>query len=157
MHVDNARRINGVFNRLNPALASTVIPLGSPSALLAMREQLSSGGIVGILGDRIVRGDKCVTTDFLGQPAEFPVGPLLLAGILQVPVVLCFGLFHGGKHYEIRFEHFAEKVPITRRSSSAEFATWIRRYAEQIEVQCRTVPYNWFNFFDFWQEAKHAG
>jgi predicted LPLAT superfamily acyltransferase len=25
------------------------------------------------------------------------------------------------------------------------------RYAALLEAHCRMAPYNWFNFFDFWQ------
>jgi predicted LPLAT superfamily acyltransferase len=27
-----------------------------------------------------------------------------------------------------------------------------QRYAERLSHFCRIAPYNWFNFFDFWQK-----
>jgi len=29
----------------------------------------------------------------------------------------------------------------------------LARYVALVERHCRTAPYNWFNFFDFWQPA----
>ena len=47
-------------------------------------------------------------------------------------------------------------VPITgtlaafdcRNNRLAEFA---QRYAQRLEVYVRGAPYNWFNFYDYWQ------
>lgn len=157
MHVGNARRINAVLDRLNPEVASTIIPLGGPEALLRVKECLEAGGIVGILGDRIVKGDKLVRTTLLGRPALLPAGPLLLAGILKVPVVLFFGLYRGDRRYEIRFEAFADQVPLGRRAGPAEWEHWVGRYAARLEHHCRSAPFNWFNFYDFWEPADDAG
>jgi predicted LPLAT superfamily acyltransferase len=30
------------------------------------------------------------------------------------------------------------------------------RYAQLLEQYTRSDPYNWFNFYDFWQGAAHA-
>jgi predicted LPLAT superfamily acyltransferase len=29
----------------------------------------------------------------------------------------------------------------------------VERYAARVEHHCRTAPYNWFNFYDFWNAA----
>ena len=29
-----------------------------------------------------------------------------------------------------------------------------QRYADCLTRYCKLAPYNWFNFFDFWQEKK---
>jgi predicted LPLAT superfamily acyltransferase len=28
----------------------------------------------------------------------------------------------------------------------------MQRYADRLTHYCRIAPYNWFNFFDFWQK-----
>lgn len=157
MYAGNAHRINAVLDRLSPEVAASVIPLGTPGAMLQVREWLAAGGIVGMLGDRIVEGDKLVCSRFLGHPCRLPAGPLLLAGILKVPVVLFFGLYRGGRRYEIHFELLAQHVPIDRRTPIAEIEAWAGRYLAQVERHCRSAPYNWFNFYDFWEHEGHAG
>ncbi len=32
----------------------------------------------------------------------------------------------------------------------------MERYVAMLEALCREAPYNWFNFYDFWADARHA-
>ena len=152
LYPDNASNADAVTSELCPELKGRVIPLGRPDTLLRVHECLERNEIVGILGDRTLKkSDKTVRCDFLGAPATFPQGPLLLASILRAPVLLFFGVYHGGRRYAIHFEPFAEELHIGRRDRGAQLQPWIARYAERLEHYCRLAPYNWFNFYDFWR------
>ena len=60
-----------------------------PAVMLQLSERLERGEWLAIAGDRVpLHGGRNVTVDFLGQPAAFPQGPWLLAGLLQCPVNL---------------------------------------------------------------------
>jgi predicted LPLAT superfamily acyltransferase len=150
MYVDNAGKVNSALRALAPGLESRIIPLGSADSLLRVHECLARGEIVGILGDRAWRNERTLSCDFLGAPARFPLGPLLLAGLVQAPVVLCFGLYLGGRRYEIHLERFAERIALDRRDREGSVRPWVERYARRLEQHCRAAPYNWFNFYDFW-------
>jgi predicted LPLAT superfamily acyltransferase len=150
MFEENAVHIAGVFEALNPRRAASIIRIGSPGALLQVKEALAAGELVGILGDRIARGEKVVTARFLGRPATFPAGPVVLAGVLGVPVVLFFGVHRDGRRYDIRFEPFADRIDLRRERREADITAWVQRYAEALETAARAHPYNWFNFYDFW-------
>ncbi len=150
VYPDNAASAEAVAQALCPELKNRVIPLGRPDTLLRVRECLERGEIVGMLGDRALKSDKTVRCDFLGAPASFPQGPLLVAALLKAPVVLFFGLYQGGKRYAIHFEPFVEHLEVDRRSRAAQLEPWIARYAARLEHYCRLAPYNWFNFYDFW-------
>jgi len=139
-----------VLRALAPDVESRVIPLGSPDALLRAQDCLARGEIVGMLGDRAWRNERTFTCPFLGDQASVPVGPLLLAGLLQAPVVLFVGLCRGGGRYEIHLEHFADAIPLDRQSREASVRPWVERYARRLEHHCRAAPYNWFNFYDYW-------
>jgi predicted LPLAT superfamily acyltransferase len=151
LYPDNATNADAVASELCPELKRRVIPLGRPDTLLRVRECIERGEIVGMLGDRTLKSDKTVRCDFLGAPASFPQGPLLLAAILKAPVVLFFGLYLGGRRYAIHFEPFAEGLDIGGQDRGAQLQPWIRRYAARLEHYCRLAPYNWFNFYDFWR------
>jgi len=151
LYPDNAANVEALTAELCPGLQDRVIPLGRPETLLRVRECLERGEIVGILGDRALKSDKMVRCDFLGSPASFPQGPLLLAAILKAPVVLFFGLYLGGRRYAIHFEAFSHDLAVGRRDRSAQLRPLIARYAERLEHYCRLAPYNWFNFYDFWR------
>jgi predicted LPLAT superfamily acyltransferase len=150
MYVDNAGKVNSALRALAPDLESRIIPLGNPDSLLRVHECLARGEIVGILGDRAWRNERTMRCDFLGAPARFPLGPLLLAGLVKAPVVLCFGLYLGARRYEIHLERFADEITLERRDRDASVRPWVERYARRLEHHCRAAPYNWFNFYDFW-------
>jgi predicted LPLAT superfamily acyltransferase len=151
LYPDNAANAEAIAAQLSPGLQSRVIPLGRPDTLLRVRECLERGEIVGLLGDRALKSDRTVRCDFLGAPASFPQGPLLLAAILEAPVVLFFGLYLGGRRYALHFESFAESLEASGRERAAQLQPWVARYAARLEHYCRLAPYNWFNFYDFWR------
>ena len=118
--------------------------------MLRVKDCLDHGGLVGILGDRVIENDKVVSCKFLGQMAPFPSGPMLLASILKTPVILFFGLYRGASRYEIYFELFAEQVILDRNHRTRDLQAWTQRYVERLEHYCHLAPSNWFNFYDFW-------
>lgn len=153
MYEDNARQVAEVAAALNPSLADTVIPIGTPESMLRVKECLDRGELVAMLGDRVARDDKIVRCSFFGQPAEFPAGPMLLAAVLGVPVILCFGLYRGGNRYQIYTELLADRVEISRSRKAEDLQRWTQRYVDRLEHYCRLAPYNWFNFYDYWATA----
>ena len=154
MHDEHAATATAFFAALCPRRAATVISLGQPDAMLRAKECLERGGLVGILADRAPGGGKVVRVPFLGAPAAFPVGPHVLAGVLGAPVMLAFGLWRGTRRYEVRFEHFAERIVLERGAGrQASLAASVARYAARLDEVARTFPGNWFNFYDFWEEA----
>ena len=150
MYPDNSPRFSAVQNTLNPELAKSIIPIGTPDAMLEVKEWIDGGGMIGILGDRIVHGEKLVRAPFLGADAAFPAGPFIIASILKVPVVLFFGLNHGGRRYEIHFEVLTHGIDVGRPERDAAIQDQVGKFAERLEHYCRLAPYNWFNFYDFW-------
>ena len=75
---------------------------------------------------------------------------MLLAAMTHCPVILFFGLYRGGNHYEIHFEHFADEIVVSRDRRAEDIQLWVQRYAERLEHYTRLAPYNWFNFYPFW-------
>lgn len=156
VYPDNSPRFLSIVETLNPDMARDVIPLGRPGTMLSAKQHLESGGAVGLLGDRIAKGEKVMRSTFLGQPAHFPAGPLVLASVLKVPVIVFSGLYLGGDRYEIRFELLAEHIDLGADSRTEALQPWIDRYAGFMEDLCRRAPYNWFNFYDFWDLSAGA-
>jgi predicted LPLAT superfamily acyltransferase len=145
-----------LMERLDPGLREDIIEIGSPDALLLVRDSLAAGEIVGILADRCDGPQKAVEVPFLGAPATFPTGPAILAAALGVPVVLFFGVRKGRRHYEVRFEPFAERITVDPASRAADLRHYVARYAARLEAQCRESPFNWFNFYPFWEARPNA-
>lgn len=151
--------LSELLHALNPRIAANIIDAGAdPAALaLALHTAAQSGALIGLLADRARPGEAVQEVDFFSRRAALPVGPYLVASLLQVPVVLCFGLYRGGKRYDLYFETFAESLRLQRRTRSADLAEWTQRYAARLEHYTRLAPYNWFNLYDFWNPRPDGG
>ena len=53
-------------------------------------------------------------------------------------------------HFEKLFE--PRDATATSRTQALERA--VRLYAQRLEHYCRQAPYNWFNFYDFWNASR---
>lgn len=156
--LDQNPAMTTLMNALNPSLAASVINARQQGATtaLAIKEALDEGALVTLLVDRAQPGNAVTPIDFLGQPALFPTSPWLLAAALKVPVVLCFGLYRGGNRYDLHFEPFADALAIERRQRATALTDVVQRFADRLAHHARSAPYNWFNFYDFWQPQTHV-
>ena len=150
MHEANARKMQATF----PELQAGVIASGEAGTMLRIKECLERGEVVGILGDRIVGEERALARPFLGDLAPFPLGPWLLATTLGVPVALFFGLYRGEDRYDVRFEVVCEGEALARPERSATAERWLDHYVARLEHYARAAPYNWFNFYDFWDAPR---
>jgi predicted LPLAT superfamily acyltransferase len=153
MDTAHNQNITRFFDALNPTIAGTVIAPDRPDTLIRVRESVDAGFFIGTLGDRVFGADKTSRCQFLGAPATFPSGPILLAAIIHCPVILFFGLYRGGNRYEIHFEHFADEISLDREHRAEKIRFWMQRYVARLEYHARLAPYNWFNFYPFWSQS----
>jgi predicted LPLAT superfamily acyltransferase len=153
MDEQNAPLVRGLIQELNPAVAETVIQVGGAGTMLQVKECLDRGGVVGIMGDRVMQDDEAVACTFLGRDARFPTGAMRLAHVVRAPVVLFFGLYRGGNRYEVYLESFSEMVQLSHEQRDTDLKQWTQRYADRLEAFCRRAPDNWFNFYEFWNDS----
>lgn len=144
--------ITELMSELDPSLAAGIIDAGQEGTaiVLAIAQALEQGALVALLVDRARPGDVAIEVPLLGSPAPMPAAPWLIASTLKVPVMLAFGLYEGGNRYRMVFEPFAETIDIPRRERAQALPRLIGRYAGRLEHHLRQLPYNWFNFYDFW-------
>ena len=141
-----------LLHALNPGIANNVIDASRPGheVVFALHDAMQEGALATLLCDRARPGEATVSVEFLGAAAAFPVAPFLIASMLKVPVVLCLGFYRGGRGYDLVFETLAEQLDLPRRGKEAELRAFVQRYAQRLEHHVRAHPYNWFNFYDFW-------
>jgi predicted LPLAT superfamily acyltransferase len=151
MDVEATPQIARLYQSLNPALHEDIIPVGRPGALVGLDRFTADGGMLALLGDRCLPGDKRVACDFMGEPAWFPQTPAALAQVLRVPMVLFVCLNTGWGRYALHFEELAEDRPVPRADREAEAGRIMQRYADRLAHYARLAPFNWFNFHDVWQ------
>ena len=169
MHVDDNARLGSLMWGEKSSLPYKIISLGQPGSMLQVKECLERGEVVGILADRIYADEATQSLPFLGSPARFSLSPLRLARITGAPVMSVFGLFRGGCRYEIVFETLAGRVsgargdvradargemnpplPQVLSANALSLDSCLAAYVANLERHARRCPYNWFNFYDYW-------
>jgi len=160
VHTVHAENFARVLRRFRPnAMAETIqVTDMNPGIMITLREAIERGDWVAVAGDRTpVRGDDRISmAPFLGSDAPFPQGPYILAHLLECPVYLMFCLRRDGV-YRLYFELFAERIRLPRRDRQAALGMWAASYARRLESFCLIDPFQWYNFFDFWQAPQGPG
>ena len=153
MYPENARQINAVLAAINPDAVSDIIALGELDSVFQIQERIEQGAMVAILADRAIKDDRMVPLPFLGGVANFPSGAFRLAVAMRQPVYFISGMYVGGGRYELRFELLSDGQTTSRdRQRVAE--ELMQKYVSTLERHCRLAPYNWFNFYDFWETDR---
>lgn len=157
MYEENARKIGGILAAINPDWVADIVALGHIDAMLNIAERLEQGGCVGVLADRTLGDEPVQAVRFLGRQACLPTGPMRAAAILRCPVFFMAGLYRGGNNYHVAFQRVADFSAQSVGSRDLAVRAAIERYAAVLEQYCRSDPYNWFNFFDFWCQPTAKG
>ena len=164
MYEDNAQQINRILAAINPRLAQSIIPLGRIDSMLRVKRALDDGGLIGMLADRTLgengQREAVRRVMLLGAPVTIPLGPFRMAAMLKRPVIFMVGLYGGGNRYDVHYEVLADfsgtATPAGPERAAAIDAA-IDRYAGRLEHFCRIAPYNWFNFYAYWDETSNDG
>ena len=128
-----------------------------PETVAELGEKLRAGEHVAIVADRVSvhHKERSIYAPFLGRPAPFPEGPFILASLLGCPVYLIYCLRIGRK-YRVFMEPFADPLELPRERRRETLEQAVARYAERLEAHCLLAPTQWFNFFQFWDQADHT-
>ncbi|MTV37925.1 LpxL/LpxP family acyltransferase [Duganella radicis] len=153
VHTKHAQAFNDMLGKLNPASQLNLMQVTdmSPATAMLLSERVARGEFVVIAGDRIPvsHNPRVAMADFIGAPAAFPVGPYVLASVLQCPVFLLFSIRRGDKS-EVYFERFRDEVRIPRQGRDAALNALAADYAQRLQHYTLRAPLQWFNYYDFW-------
>lgn len=152
LDAEHSPALSAILEQLNPAIASGIINprKGGTAVALEIGAALNQGALVTMLGDRGRPDNATASVRFLGQAAEFPTAPWQIAAALHVPIVLCAGLYRGGSRYDLHFELLTEHLQIERQQRQQQLREVVQDFANRLAALLRIAPYNWFNFYDFW-------
>ncbi|MCB0793361.1 MAG: hypothetical protein KDB88_01370 [Flavobacteriales bacterium] len=123
-----------------------VIGLGQDlSHLFKIRKAFEDGRMVCIHGDRAMPGSRTAEHLFLGKKAHFPLGPFAIAAAFDVPVCFSFVVRTGDRQYAFKA---TPPLPADR-----DPLVHLERFVGALEETVREFPYQWSNFYDFWQNV----
>jgi len=116
------------------------------SHIFEINAALSKNELVCFTGDRYFEGTKSLSEKILGQEANFPAGPFLIASRLKVPVVFVYVMKEPNLHYHL----YAREAVVKHRDEKG----LLKAYIESLESMLTKYPLQWFNYFDFWNQLK---
>ncbi|WP_456236953.1 LpxL/LpxP family acyltransferase [Collimonas silvisoli] len=153
VHTKHAQAFNRLLAKLDPDSQLNLMQVSemTPATAMLLAEKVGRGEFVAIAGDRIPVSatPRVAHASFLGETAAFPVGPYVLASLLQCPVYLLFSITKN-RHSECHFELFREAIHLPRKSRDQVLHELAAAYAARLEQFCLKAPLQWFNFYDFW-------
>ena len=119
--------------------------------MIDLSQRIDQGEILVIAADRTTTSDSSTSVGikFLGAEANFPIGPFVLAHLLQSPVYTLFSIRKSG-NFLIDFKLFKSQIQLPRSNRQAAITCYAAQYANQLESNCKRYPFQWYNFFDFW-------
>ena len=116
--------------------------------LYTINEALDNGEIVSMAADRIVQG-LTIRCRFMDEEALFPAGPFRMCIAAKRPILLVFVLKTKWDTYRAEVQRLEIPPTLTKRDEQA--AALAQAYADALAEKAMTYPYQWFNFYDFWQ------
>jgi len=156
VHTVHAEQFNRMLERLAPGRGISLMQVTeiSPATAVLLAERIERGEFVAIAGDRVpvVAGRAtAVQVPFLGHAAPLPTGAYMLASLLKCPL-LSLGCIRQGDAHEVVFDKLADRVVLPRGDRLGACAVHAHAFARGMERLLARAPYEWFNFFSFWNQ-----
>lgn len=128
-----------------------VIPVKEDmSHLFLLNAALDNGEIVSFPADRVYGSAKVIKCDFLKGTAAFPMGSFAMAVQKDVPVLAIFIM----KESVFKYKGYVRPLTVDKSLSTRDQITQLAQsFARELEDIVLHYPYQWFNYYDFWQDA----
>ena len=159
LHDRHAQNYVAMMQRLNPESRVNVYQVEEfdIATILQFKNKIDAGEWVFIAGDRTpLSGNmRTVAVEFMGRKTQLPIGPYLLARALECPVKLMFAYRnYCSDDNRLYFDviDFAERMELPPRQRQQLLTDYAQEYANHLEAVCREAPFQWFNFYPYWQD-----
>ncbi|WP_445679401.1 glycosyltransferase family 2 protein [Radicibacter daui] len=153
LHQKNAAKFARILQQASARSQVDLIEIEDmgPGTAMALSEKVARGEWVVIAADRLPPSGegRGVSVPFLGEAAEFPQGPYILAHLLQKPVYMA-AAWREDQGYRLACDKLADRIILPRARRSAAIAANAAHYARWLERLVLRAPGQWFNFYDFW-------
>ena len=159
MDTDINSNFSETLKSVNPKASFNVINSNEigPDSIVTLMDAIENGALVVIAGDRTSPNakEKVLKISFLGKDASFPYGVFLIPALLKAPVYFMFGLRSRMSIFNPKQNVYIEKCHTDFDCPRSERETRIVQccgeFVARLEKFCILYPYQWYNFFDFWQ------
>ncbi len=157
VHTKHAQAFNRMLAQLDPRSQLDLIQVTdmTPATAVLLADKVAHGEFVVIAGDRVPvsPSPRVASANFLDEEAPFPIGPYVLASLLECPTYLMFSQ-RTRDGATLCFEPFRERISLPRSQREQLFSELAANYAVRLEHHCLQTPFQWFNFYDFWARPQ---
>ena len=76
--------------------------------------------------------------------------------MLECPVLFALCVGTGPAHYETLLRPIGDAARVPRSEREKRARELLARYVALLESTCTRLPFQWFNFYDFWGDDAEA-
>ena len=159
MDMKTTSHFTRMLKELNPQSEMNIISSEEigPQTVVFIEEKIAEGGLVAIAGDRTKAEGKNIMIPFLGEDAPFPAGIFYMSCMIEAPVYFAFGLRRRDlsliPKYDIHVHRSTGFFGSTRKERFEKSTELARSFASLLENYCKKKPFQWYNFYDFWNKG----
>jgi predicted LPLAT superfamily acyltransferase len=156
MYTAISPKLYALLNKIAPDLYASMILVDPKdvSYIFDVKQRIYDGEFIAMLADRPWSSGRTRTVSFLGQPAEFPLGPFEIALTIGCPILLTFIIKTGKYKYDVYLEELTPGAQIDRSDRNQAAAALQDKYVDRIEYYLKRSPEQWYNFSDIWSEKN---
>lgn len=119
------------------------------SHIFKVNEALAKGEIVSMPADRMIGSAKKVHVTFFGQNVNLPAGPFMVAAMRGCDLLAVNVMKSAIRQYTIFVTPIKYNGQAPRKQQIQSMA---QTYASELERVVSNYPYQWYNYFDFWNQ-----
>ena len=159
MDMKTTSHFTRMLKELNPHSDMDIISSEEigPQTVVFIEEKIAAGALVAIAGDRTKAEGKNIMIPFFGEEAPFPAGVFYMSCMIESPVYFAFGLRRKDlsliPKYDIHVHKSAAVFAASRKERFEKSSALAHSFASLLESYCKRKPFQWYNFFDFWNKG----
>jgi predicted LPLAT superfamily acyltransferase len=124
-------------------------PAGPLGSMIGMVQALDQGGVLGIMGDRVMSEPGALAVTFLGGGIQVPFSPYRLAAATGAPIAVLLAHDAGGAVPVLELARVI-RVPDGLGRRPEAYLPYAQEFAQVLEAYVAEHPYQFFNFYDLW-------
>lgn len=147
MDINQTKGFNSFIEKTNPKSKLNLYPIseiGMQTAFMA-KDKLDAGEMFVMAADRVPAGNQKyrVKKEFLGKKAAFPLGAFKFAKMMEVDICFLAICYAEDKKYHVYLQY--HKFP-----PALKLSEFMDIYVSWLEKLTLLYPYQWYNFYNFW-------
>ncbi len=154
VYMKNSQKMFNILEQIDPSVKDNIIPIenfGADVGLL-LEKKIENGEWIFCMADRMAAdSEKAVSNTLLGRDVELPLGPFVMAYLLnaQIYSIHCY---REGSEFRIQTREITPDIERKRVNRKEFMQSVANEYVKDLEEVLVKEPTQWFNFYKYWKE-----